>query len=174
MKRVIRSGVFETNSSSMHSVTVEKAENYDINPYVRTEDGIAHFNFGEYGWEYNRYNDPWNKIEYALTMVAETEDYQSIQDFYETNGFKMIEDSVKKHTHCDKIIVDNLNEIKVHYYTNYKGEETCWVEHEGYIDHQSSTDSYLSLQEFLDDYGLTIDRFLFDRNVTLITDNDNH
>ena len=39
----VRQSVFETNSSSMHSICIAKQNNYDI-------PSTLHFDFGEFGW----------------------------------------------------------------------------------------------------------------------------
>ena len=53
------------------------------------------------------------------------------------------------------------------------GFKGYYLEHPGYIDHQSCED-YGCLDHFLNRYGVTLEQFIFDPNVTLITDNDNH
>ena len=57
MKRQIRRGVFETNSSSTHSICISKAP-------VKPRDCI-YFGIGEYGWE----NDCVDTIDYLYTAI---------------------------------------------------------------------------------------------------------
>ena len=160
--RKIRKNVFETNSSSCHSVSISQnktglsASNY----YQTSPDGFLHTTMGEFGWGYDEFYDFGNKLKYALTMVEETEvgrfENSVPQKFYDSVGFHQIEDAVKKKIGCNGILIEPL-----------KGYWTY-----GYIDHQSCED-YDSLQDFLDDYGVTIEDFLFNEDVVLIIDNDN-
>jgi hypothetical protein len=57
MKRQIRSSVFETNSSSTHSIAISKA------PVVIGKS--IHFSIGEFGWE----NDTANTADYLYTAI---------------------------------------------------------------------------------------------------------
>jgi hypothetical protein len=167
----IRKGVFETNSSSSHSVTVGEDPGYESEYYSKLKletDNKIHIDFGEFGWEVDKYNEAYYKLQYALTMVISTEcNYENIlsfDDFYNMEGFKLIEEAVKNHdSNCEGILIDNPDFVK----------EDGYILHSGYIDHQSYED-YHSLQEFLNNYGVTIGDFIFDPHVVLHTDNDNH
>ena len=135
---------FETNSSSCHGLMVKAKEDIDES-YLRVRsDGCIHSQLGEFGWGYDRYDNQETKLSYALTMVAESEGFNE-----ESEGFKMISDLIKEKTGCDLVI-----------------DSYC-----GYIDHQSC---YPSLKDFLDDWGISLERFIFDGDVELIIDNDNH
>ena len=57
MKIQIRKNIFETNSSSIHSLVIG---NNNENIYENLPSEI-HFNGGEYGWENEVYNDIENK-----------------------------------------------------------------------------------------------------------------
>lgn len=59
MKRQIRSSVFETNSSSTHSIAISKAP-----AVIRKR---IHFGIGEFGWE----NDTANTADYLYTAILE-------------------------------------------------------------------------------------------------------
>ena len=171
MKRTIRRGVFETNSSSTHSVTIRE----DIpSPALKVEDdNKVHAEFDEFGWEWEHYFTAKSKLSYALTMVVETEckrrEDNTIPNFFETEGFKAINDLIKEKCKCDGVTVDS--EIKVVRHMREDGEYT-YIDHDGYIDHQSCED-YNSLQDFLDTYGVTLEQFIFDEHVILNTGNDN-
>ena len=49
MKRQIRRGVFETNSSSTHAICIAKGD-YNLSKHID-------FTIGEFGWENNEYDD---------------------------------------------------------------------------------------------------------------------
>ena len=170
MKRQVRCGVFETNSSSSHAVSVSRRSEPYYDTYELTEsidsDGVLHSEFGEFGWGIDSYTDAETKLQYALTMVVETEcsDAKSIDDFYATEGFNALKNAVCERLNCTDLVVDS----KCEYNSDYD-----YLSRDGYIDHQSCED-YRSLQDFLNDYDVTLDDFIFNDNVKLIIDHDNH
>lgn len=177
MKRQIRRGVFETNSSSTHSVSVSHNNNqyYEptiLNAFIDECDNKVHVKFGEFGWEIKNYSLPYNKLQYIVTMLAETEGgmISDIDDFFETDGFKLINDAVADYCHCDGIWIDEDMQLDNY---EWNGKTYYYIEHNGYIDHQSH-EAYQSVQDFLDDYGLDVTQFIFDDGVIVHTDNDNH
>ena len=100
-------------------------------------------------------------------MLVETEgnSCKSMFDLRNTEGFKLIENVIKEYCDCDGLIIDS--EIKPSAWNeNY-------IDHDGYIDHQSYED-YSNLQQFLDDWGITVEQFIFNSNTELIIDNDNN
>ncbi len=172
MKRVKRAGVFETNSSSMHSVSVRKSNPYfDYDLEVDDYDDYVHSRFGEYGWEIESYWEPYEKLSYALTMVAETEQYKSEEEFYKTKGFQDINNLIKEKCNCEGVIIDCPG-FELHTY-DWLGELRTYMDHNGYIDHQS-TEDYKSLEDFLNDWDVSLEEFIFNTEVILHTDNDNH
>lgn len=62
MKKV-RKNVFETNSSSTHSICIAKNVDYDIPKEL-------HFEFGEFGWEHDTLNTTSEKASYLYTGVV--------------------------------------------------------------------------------------------------------
>jgi hypothetical protein len=105
-------------------------------------------------------------------MLAETEgrNIQTVDELFETDGFKLINDAVADYCNCDGIWIDS--NMKMDCY-EWDGTTHIYFDHDGYIDHQSF-EGYKSVQDFLDDYDLDITQFLFDDGVCVITDNDNH
>lgn len=61
--RQIRSGVFETNSSSVHSICIQKDKNITLPNSV-------YFGTGEYGWEF----DCVDTASYLYTLILNSED----------------------------------------------------------------------------------------------------
>lgn len=183
----IRNNIFETNSSSTHSVSLHnssKPENliYDLEAYVDPADHYIHVPFGEFGWGYDEYEDSYNKLQYLLTMIAETHrhyynpEYTNNDEFYNLDDFILLESIVCENTPgCKGICLASEITCEVHDdITNEQGDKYNWISFSnGYIDHQSCED-YSCLADFLEDNGLTIERFLFDENVQLIIDNDNN
>lgn len=165
MKRVMRSNVWETNSSSMHTVTIQGKRN--INQYYRVDDMIE-VSLGEYGWDGDPCDDFMSKLAYAMSMVLNTEypgfsiyddDFVVNQEILEElPGYKTLINAIREHGYCEKIVIERLDGAYYPY---------------GYIDHQSFED-YSSLQDFLDDWHVDAEQFLFADNVTVWIDNDNH
>ena len=165
MKRVIRSNIWETNSSSSHSVAVH-GERSLTDYYDKKGPEVLEVHLGEYGWSGDTCDTFLSKLEYALSMVLHTEypDFSHYDDFIvdqkvleDLDGYRMIMDAIRKHFNCESILICRNNG-----YYPY-----------GYIDHQSYED-YSSLQDFLDDWNVDIERFLFDNGVYVLIDNDNH
>lgn len=159
----IRRGVFETNSSSTHSVTVDHSKGLSPNYLYVSEDGYIHVEFGEFGWEIWDYTDQESRLSYLLTMArylngcneaywGDETNEADIENFIETHDFERINEVVAECAGC-------------------KG---LWLEpSDGYIDHQSRED-YSTLDDFLREYDTDIKEFIFGAGVTLRTDNDNH
>lgn len=167
----IRYDAFENNSSSSHSLLIKKARrmNYErikAEPY----DNLVHIEFGEFGWGIDTYYDAETKLSYAVTMIAETEEFNSEDEFYQTAGMKAINELIQDKCHCNGVCVDYPN-FQIESYT-WDGETKYYMSHNGYIDHQSC--DYKSLQDFLNCWNITLERFIFDDNVGLLIDNDNH
>ena len=175
--KTIRNNVFETNSSSTHSVSISHKVSslYGsdcLSNYIEFYDNKVHVRFGEFGWEIESYVLPYDKLQYIVTMLVETEgnNITKVDDLWETEGFKLINDAVADYCNCDGIWIDE--NMKLDSYT-LDGKEHYYISHEGYIDHQSYED-YKSVQDFLDDYGVNITDFIFNTGVVVHTDNDNH
>lgn len=168
--RKIRKNVFETNSSSMHSVCISGEKELD-NPNLPILCGTNKVlsRFGEFGWEIENYSDQETKLSYLLTMIAETSYRKENKcNFYELDDFKMVQDVICEYCKCDGIEIYGDFEVKKSNYGDY-----YYLDFDGYIDHQSHED-YSCLQDFLDDYGVTIKEFIFSPDVILHTDNDNY
>ena len=165
MKRVMRDNVWETNSSSMHTVTVRGKRN--INNYYRINDIIEVY-LDEYGWYGDPCDDFMSKLAYAMSMVLHTE-YPGFNHYDENfivnqeileglPGYQLLINAIREHGYCEKIVI---NRHRGAYYPY------------GYIDHQSF-EGYSSLQDFLDDWNVDAETLLFDDNVTIWIDNDNN
>jgi len=161
MKQIRRS-VFETNSSSTHSITIRHrglAQNY----MPIGTDGYIHTQLGEYGWEIVNYTEQGDKLSYLVTMLAEKNGMETwyrsrkslqenVKELMTTKDFKRVSQEIGKYAKCNGVIIDTSD---------------------GYIDHQSHED-YRTFQDFLDDYGTDIVEFIFGRGNIVHTDNDNH
>jgi hypothetical protein len=164
MKKQIRNSVFESNSSSTHSLTVHKnGLNQTLEVDEFTNKVITHF--GEFGWGYDVFTDPETKLSYLVTMLVETHsNCYSIEELCETEQYSLINDAVALHCNCDGILIDEVIRQD-----SWEDEKYDWNEHEGYVDHQSVMD----IQKLLDYYDCTVEEFIFDDGIKLIIDCDN-
>ena len=161
MRRQTRRNVFETNSSSCHSFTIENGRT--VNNLVVEDDGYVHTELGEFGWEIEDYYDSATKLAYILLVAAHfvkcnfwsfySKDFdKTLISFKETDLYKEIEEVVKLEMNCKGIIIDK--------------------DSEGYIDHQSLEQD--SFEEWMKEAkASSIREFIFG-NIILHTDNDNH
>ena len=162
MRKQTRRCVFESNSSSTHSLTVNKlgcTGTLEVDEY---ENKVI-TQFGEFGWGYDVYNDPETKLSYLVTMLIETHrDCCTLDELYETEDFAMINEAVANYCNCDGIIIDED-------LVRCNDEEDTWCDHNGYIDHQSIMD----IGDLLADYDCSVEEFIFDRGIVLVIDCDN-
>jgi len=160
-----RRGVFETNSSSTHSLSIQRSGNLTPSNLIVDYDNKVHVSFGEFGWEIESYSSQMEKLSYLCTMVVETEARQieSEEEFYKLDGFVAINLAISEYCNCDGIVVEDAS-FKV---------EDWGLDHSGYIDYQSCED-YSSLSEYLNDYSTDVINYVFNSGIVLHTNNDNH
>ena len=162
MKRVIRDNAFETNSSSMHTVTVRKNR------------GLSTFRIGreirvilrEYGWHGAPCGDFYSKLAYAMCMILMVEypNFEYWNEWFELDqdileglpGYQLLLKAIREKADCERIVIDRNG-------TSYPY---------GYIDHQSYED-YKCLKDFFDDWEIDAERYLFDDGVEVLILNDN-
>lgn len=92
----IRRQVFETNSSSSHSISIAGGTSGLLDTIV-PENGIVYLNGGSWGWEWEKYNDALTKANYAAAFAF---DNQSMTD--------MLIDVIKEHTGAKEVFI-NIN-----------------------------------------------------------------
>jgi len=182
----IRRGVFETNSSSSHSVTISKDRiELTEDDYIKRVDHMAKtgknkvmLEFGEFGWGWDVLSDPSSKLSYLATIIlgeidfnsaeiSSTDDKESVLKLYKnTEGFKLLNSVFKKY--CRGVKVDK----ELFKIGQFRDDETYYINSDtGYIDHQSNPGT---LKNFLDSEGVTVEEFLFNSGIEMIIDNDNH
>lgn len=107
MKKLIRKGVFETNSSSSHSIALATEDKeFVLDTIYPNQDGVVIINGDEYGWEWFKHNDSETKASYAAQSFA-------------NNDFQLdeLKEVIKEQTGATEVIFNGLND--------------------GYIDHDS-------------------------------------
>ncbi len=148
----IRRGVFETNSSSTHSILISKdaAGLMDVSLSPDVEGNVV-LQGGEFGWEQDSYHDAQSKASYLAIYV---------QDWTGTDRDAMKQvlcDVIKAQTGCKAVIFG--------FSTGDDGKN--W----SYIDHQSVEGNSL---HYLWKDTEEIRQFIFNPKSVLRTDNDNH
>ena len=71
MKKLIRNGVFETNSSSAHSVSVDMYnKQFVMDTIYPNQNGVVFIEGGEFGWDWFKSNDADFKASYAAQQFS--------------------------------------------------------------------------------------------------------
>lgn len=156
MQQHIRLNVFETNSSSSHSLTVTAGDlvetPFDVDTLRR---GVVEVGMSEYGWEWQRYYTARNKLSYLLTQVLRyhgnvptgTNAGVTKELCEEHDELAMMVRVVKDYTGCDLHFVADSS---------------------GYIDHESAGEG---MELFRSEDQLK--QFLFSASSFVQTGNDN-
>lgn len=108
MKKLIRRGVFETNSSSSHSVSIgmESDKEFVLDTIYPNQDGIVIISGGEYGWEWFKHNDANTKASYAAQQFR-----------YNDNDLDTLKEVIMEQTGAEDVLFEGLDD--------------------GYVDHDS-------------------------------------
>ncbi len=153
MNKKIRKGVFETNSSSTHSICIAKEAELSIPRSL-------HFEFGEFGWEQSTLDSMYEKSTYLYTgLVANgrMEDVEKVKSMLSEAGIEVsFEEPV----------------FETHTYTGSDGlpKEYTTCKNGGYVDHSDELSGFLNA--VCADKGMLL-RYLFSDLSFIITGNDN-
>lgn len=119
MKKKIRSSVFETNSSSMHTLTLKNSDETKDFVLELDKDGYLHIETGDY----SELKKDLKEVPEILSFVAswiveygyydgwgEKHDYEnpSPDEMRTFKGFDVLENIVKKHTGAKGIIIEEI------------------------------------------------------------------
>jgi hypothetical protein len=151
----IRKGVHETNSSSCHSLTIESTTSL-MDTIIPDGEGVVTIKPGDYGWQWERFNNAYTKASYCLTGVQ----YVSDKEGALTN----LKEVIQKHTLCEKINLIDGHENTHAILQDYDDEDY------GYIDHQSTEDGEMNNLLFDKE---KLHNFIFNKNSWLFLGNDN-
>ena len=184
----IRKGVFETNSSSSHSLTISDGEivgqpSVSLVKNIRNGDYYIIVSGGDFGWAEEDFYDTDTKLSYLFTylfgnhsenklkffITEHTDDGLLFTDSLEWVEFmKYISDSDMAY---DDEKVDMINRV-VDVVTEFTGYGLAFSDNSfsGYIDHQSAS---LPREEGLLTCDYNIRQFLFNSKSSLHTGNDN-
>lgn len=134
VKKQIRSGTFETNSSSMHSLVItDKKSKLSPSDLPASSDRILKITTGEYGWGYEMLETQIEKLEYLFTLLCCYEGIESQEDLEDNITYIEWLEDLEKYAGIKKVLITDFG---------------------GYVDHQSCCDPH----EFLGTYR-TVDAF---------------
>lgn len=151
MKRQVRRGAFETNSSSTHAICITK------NEYRHSLFSHIDFETGEFGWENGEYDSLYSKASYLITAILSfdkdnaDENLQKLKDILDSNNIEYT---------LPKLKVDSWE---------YGGKTRYYYDIDGYIDHSGETEDFVN--DVLSDSDKLF-RYLFGDSM-VITGNDN-
>ena len=110
MKSNTRYNVFESNSSSVHTLTISRQWR-ELSKFIPDENDYIHIDYGYFGKNNRIYDTQYDKLSYLVTLCAYCANlYGQTKDTYQ---FKCIEEAVKKYTGCNGIIIDEEVEPEI-------------------------------------------------------------
>lgn len=154
MKIQIRYNIFETNSSSSHSLTIAEYKEGQLldtlYPDYGTTDTLT-VGSDEFGWDWATFDDAATKLSYCAIYVRDWVEGDDQPKF-----FDILTKVIQEHTGIKNII--------------YPYEKGDYTDYTGYIDHQSVEDRDL---DYLFENPELLRQFIFNPESTLRTGNDN-
>lgn len=146
----IRKSVFETNSSSSHSVNISTSGDIDTS-LIPNDNGVLVIDSkNQFGWEQEYHNDASTKAMYAHLQSQYSGNPQHVE---------MLNKVIRDQTGADEIIF--LGDIHADWSSNINA----------YIDHQSAY-CEAGFEPFESEESLR--NFIFNKQSYVETDNDNH
>jgi hypothetical protein len=150
MKKLIRKGVFETNSSSSHSISVATEDKqFVLDTLYPDQNGVVTINGDEYGWEWFKHNDAETKASYAAQSFANDDNQLDVlkEVIMEQTGaedvvFKGLEDG-----HIDHDSYGIVPKTK-HELTNFIFNKNSWLF--GGNDNSTASPEFYHVPEFRD------------------------
>ncbi len=124
MNEVKRVGVFETNSSSSHSISIV-AGSYIPDRLPIDSEGKVEIYTGEFGWEPETYNDAVTKAAYCLTYVT---NHHNI----EKNHY-MLREVIREATGAKEVRLNNTDPG----YIDHQSDDVCM---DAFVSHQTLRD----------------------------------
>jgi hypothetical protein len=111
-KKLIRNGVFETNSSSAHSISLAGSDrDFVLDTIYPNENGIIVLVGGEFGWDWFKHNDALTKANYAIVAHINNPD--------------LVIEVIKEQTGCDDVLVLAVD-------GDYNSSFHSYIDHDSY------------------------------------------
>lgn len=103
MKKQIRNNVFETNSSSVHSISIS-GKGLRKNKMKIYPDGKIHVELNEFGKDLNFYSTQKMKLSYLCTLCW-YENGMTVDDIEDCYHFQCLEEMIREYTGADGILI---------------------------------------------------------------------
>ena len=167
MKFNIRRDVFETNSSSCHSITISnntnnKLDYNQLNKYI-DDFGVLTIELNEFGWGIASYNDANNKLAYLCLTALHSEKIENGWFWGNDQEYEETTEKFKQTESYNRIFNVLVNFIDI---------KDIEFKNEGYIDHQSLND--YGIDGLLNSFDVSsLEEFIFNKKYIINTDNDN-
>ena len=182
--KTIRNSVFETNSSSMHSISL--SHELAVGDFSGTHLYVSAS--GDYGWGPGTVDGPEEKLDYAIVAYLDM-NYESLKSEYK-NKIEKLKDIDKLSKRLVEKVTKDLNAVveafaehgvTVEFGENlfqYDEDGTYYVQikHDGYIDHQSGPHEdgdCAAIAEMVEKNPQRLFNFCFNSSYIEL-DNDNH
>lgn len=152
----IRKSVFETNSSSIHSICISGSDRFSKFPNEKIS-----VDFDEYGWGYDRLDTAHQKLSYVLTSIQyydSSVNDEDIETLYESKYYVWLKEMVKDYCGCE---------------INLEAYDSRWCSM-GYVDHQSTDTLNEHWSHDESTFKENMKELIFNDKYTIIIDNDNH
>lgn len=176
----IRSSLFETNSSSVHTISIDK--DFDVesieNPVEKVAEILKEYvdnyyseNYkivfgGEYGWGYEELDSIKSILDYLFTYL-----YKSNKIYIPENEYDF-ESYDENFSESKDVFVIFMNKVKEELEYEYEGIKFV-IEPGSYIDHQSVSNLNLFEYNNYENTEENLVKLLFGKSIICI-DNDNH
>lgn len=160
MKRVLRENIFESNSSSVHTLSISKDGREPSRLKVDKDEYIICELKYYFGKNYEIYSEQSEKLAYLVTCCYYLNHY-SLEDIHLNYEFKLIERAICKYA--------GAKGIKVALLEGVNEEEAYWNEDFG-IDHQSQPYDGIEIIDIYNENSI-ID-FVFNKYISLQTSCD--
>lgn len=164
MNTKIRRGVFETNSSSVHSLAISKDGMEKPNLRIRRKkiDGkfyrFLYVPLGTFGKNHQLFTDQEEKLSYLVTIAYLTNGGRDLEHMEESYAYKDMEEEIVKYCNEAGYNVEG-------FYVDPKTEKYAD------IDHQTICD-YYGIDDFYHIMGVNFVDFVFNKYISLETDCD--
>lgn len=159
--RQIRQGTFETNSSSMHSISILKKGGQ----YTKEEIESGMWIFGDGVLEPSASDIVYGRTPFRILTTPNEKMEYAIASYGSYAKFKEIEEIMRRH-------VDRLKEIKIptadRFHCNW--HDSSDPNFYGDVDHESMG----VLENFLNEHSVSLEDFIFDRRYIVWIDGDEY
>lgn len=167
MKKVIRHGVFETNSSSMHSISIKGEDSYN----KFNEDVIVVYP-GEFGWGYEELHDPYDKLSYVLTAIQYYDDVPNTEEGIKSSIFyKWLQEMIRDY--CGAELEFRCHNKGDYYEAGYIDHESIYMlSDDVWVGNDIVRSGFWSNDE--ETFKENMKELIFNDKYYIIIDNDNH